>query len=69
MSAVRPRRYRTVLYWRPLVAGLNDSDEQLDRAYALHLQADATVFTGLFYRDQIAEGGDPEDAADLAKSP
>ncbi len=54
MSAVRPRRYRTVLYWRPLVPGLNDSDEHLDRAYLLHQQADATVFTGLFYRDQIA---------------
>jgi DNA repair photolyase len=54
MSAVSPRRYRTVLYWRPLVPGLNDSNEQLDRAYALHRQADATVFTGLFYRDQIA---------------
>ena len=54
MSTVSPRRYRTVLYWRPLVPGLNDSDEHLDRAYALSRQADATVFTGLFYRDQIA---------------
>lgn len=27
MSAVSSRRYRTVLYWRPLVPGLNDSDE------------------------------------------
>jgi hypothetical protein len=54
MSVVSPRRYRTVLYWRPLVPGLNDSDEHLDRAYELHQHADATVFTGLFYRDQIA---------------
>jgi len=54
MSAVRPRRYRTVLYWRPLVPGLNDHDEDLDQAYELHQHADATVFTGLFYRDQIA---------------
>jgi DNA repair photolyase len=54
MSAVRPRRYRTVLYWRPLVLGLNDHDEHLDRAYELSQHADATVFTGLFYRDQIA---------------
>jgi hypothetical protein len=29
------RRYRTILYWRPLVAGLNDSNEHLARAYAL----------------------------------
>jgi DNA repair photolyase len=54
MSAISPRRYRTVLYWRPLVPGLNDTNEHLDRAYTLHQRADATVFTGLFYRDQIA---------------
>jgi DNA repair photolyase len=55
MSAPSPRRYRTILYWRPLVPGLNDSDEHLDAAYELSQIADATVFTGLFYRDQIAE--------------
>ena len=32
MSAQLPRRYRTVLYWRPLVPGLNDSDDHLDHA-------------------------------------
>ncbi|MFJ9030803.1 hypothetical protein ACIRQP_20180 [Streptomyces sp. NPDC102274] len=55
MSATTPRRYRTVLYWRPLVPGLNDTSEHLQRAYELSRLADATVFTGLFYRDQIAE--------------
>lgn len=55
MSAQAPRPYRTILYWRPLVPGLNDSDEHLDRAYELSQHADATVFTGLFYRDQIAD--------------
>jgi hypothetical protein len=54
MSAPGRRRYRTILYWRPLVPGLNDSGEHLARAYALSLLAEATVFTGLFYRDQIA---------------
>ena len=54
MSAASPRRYRTILYWRPLVPGLNDSDRHLDRAFELSQHADATVFTGLFYRDQIA---------------
>jgi DNA repair photolyase len=54
MSAPSSRRYRTVLYWRPLVPGLNDSDTHFDAAYELHQHADATVFTGLFYRDQIA---------------
>jgi DNA repair photolyase len=55
MSAPGRRPYRTILYWRPLVPGLNDSEEHLARAYALSLLADATVFTGLFYRDQIAQ--------------
>lgn len=55
MSAPMPRRYRTILYWRPLVPGLNDTAEHLDQAYALSQHSDATVFTGLFYRDQIAE--------------
>ena len=71
MSAITPRRYRTVLYWRPLVPGLNDSPEHLDRALELHRHADATVFTGLFYRDQIAEyyraNGLPEPYEDTAR--
>jgi hypothetical protein len=46
---------RTILYWRPLVPGLNDTDEHLQRAVELSKAADATVFTGLFYRDQIAD--------------
>jgi DNA repair photolyase len=54
MSAPERRRYRTILYWRPLVPGLNDTDQHLERAHALSRLADATVFTGLFYRDQIA---------------
>jgi len=54
MSAPPERKYRTVLYWRPLVPGLNDSHAHLDRAYEIHRYADATVFTGLFYRDEIA---------------
>lgn len=55
MSRPEKRRYRTILYWRPLVAGLNDTDEHLAQAYVLAQYADATVFTGLFYRDQIAD--------------
>jgi DNA repair photolyase len=54
MSAPIRRRYRTVLYWRPLVPGLNDTDEHLAAASELAKHADATVFTGLFYRDEIA---------------
>jgi DNA repair photolyase len=55
MSAPSRRRYRTILYWRPLVPGVNDTGEHLEQAHALSLLADATVFTGLFYRDQIAQ--------------
>jgi hypothetical protein len=55
MSAPEIRMYRTVLYWRPLVPGLNDTDEHLAAAHELSKHADATVFTGLFYRDEIAE--------------
>lgn len=54
MSAPIRRRYRTILYWRPLVPGLNDTDAHLATAAELSRHADATVFTGLFYRDEIA---------------
>ncbi|MFD8117814.1 radical SAM protein [Streptomyces microflavus] len=47
-------RYRTILYWRPIVPGLNDSPADIARAHELSQHAHATVFTGLFYRDEIA---------------
>lgn len=47
-------RYRTVLYWRPIVPGLNDSDADIARARELSQHVHATVFTGLFFRDEIA---------------
>lgn len=46
-------RTRKVLYWRPIVAGLNDGDEHLARARDLSHLADATVFSGLFFREEI----------------
>jgi DNA repair photolyase len=55
MSTPERRKYRTILYWRPLVPGLNDSPEHLDAARQLAAHADATVFTGLFYRDEIQD--------------
>ncbi len=64
-------RYRTILYWRPLVPGLNDSPQHLDRAVQLSATAHATVFTGLFYRDEIADyyrsNGLPEPYDDTAR--
>ncbi|MBT2613641.1 radical SAM protein [Streptomyces sp. ISL-87] len=47
-------KYRTILYWRPIVPGLNDSDAHLRTAKALSEHAHASVFTGLFFRDEIA---------------
>ncbi|WP_433709681.1 radical SAM protein [Nocardia sp. CA-084685] len=47
--------YRVILYWRPIVPGLNDSDSHLDRARELSHFAHATVFTGLFFKDQIRD--------------
>ncbi|HWO58691.1 MAG TPA: radical SAM protein [Umezawaea sp.] len=71
MSAPDLRRYRTILYWRPLVPGLNDTDGHLAAAHELSKHADATVFTGLFYRDQIADyykaNGIPEPYRDTAR--
>ncbi len=65
------RRYRTILYWRPLVPGLNDSPEHLAHAVELSKAAHATVFTGLFYREEIATyyraNGLPEPYDDTAR--
>lgn len=47
--------YRTVFYWRPLVPGLNDSPEHLATGVRLSAHAHASVFTGLFYRAEIAD--------------
>jgi DNA repair photolyase len=49
------QRYRVVLYWRPIVPGLNDTDAHLDRAMELSRHAHATVFTGLFFKDEIRD--------------
>lgn len=48
-------RTKVVLYWRPLIAGINDTDAHLARAQELSEFADATVFTGLFYRQEIRD--------------
>jgi DNA repair photolyase len=50
MHAVRTKK---ILYWRPLIAGLNDTNRHFQRAHELSIHADATVFTGLFFRDEI----------------
>ena len=42
-AAVRTKR---ILYWRPVVAGLNDDERCISRARQLANLADATVFTG-----------------------
>lgn len=49
------QRYRTLLYWRPIVPGLNDSEQHIARAAQLAKHSHATVFSGLFYRQEIAQ--------------
>lgn len=70
-ATAHARTYRTVLYWRPIVPGLNDRPEHLAAAVELSRHAHATVFTGLFYRDEIAAyykaNGLPEPYADTAR--
>jgi len=51
----RARRTRRILYWRPIVAGLNDGEDRIARAADLARLADATVFTGLFHRREIRD--------------
>lgn len=46
-------RVKSILYWRPIIAGLNDTDRHFAKALELAWLADAAVFTGLFYRDEI----------------
>ncbi|MFD9563428.1 radical SAM protein [Streptomyces sp. NPDC059994] len=48
------KSYRTIFYWRPIVPGLNDTDEHLATAKELSQYAHASVFTGLFFRDEIS---------------
>ncbi|MGH3922069.1 MAG: radical SAM protein [Pseudonocardiaceae bacterium] len=48
-------RYRVILYWRPIVPGINDSDADLSRAREMAEFAHATVFTGLFFRNAIRD--------------
>ncbi|MFE3557247.1 radical SAM protein [Streptomyces sp. NPDC059193] len=63
--------YRTIFYWRPIVPGLNDTHEHLATARGLSEHAHASVFTGLFFRDEIAayyqENGLPSPYEDTAR--
>lgn len=65
------QRYRVILYWRPIVPSLNDTPAHLAAAMSLSAHAHATVFTGLFYRDQIRDyyrdNGLPEPYTDTAR--
>jgi DNA repair photolyase len=49
------KRTKKILYWRPLIAGINDTEAHVARARTLSDFADATVFTGLFYRQEIRD--------------
>lgn len=53
--AAYAKRTRSILYWRPLIAGVNDRLDDIARASELSRLANATVFTGLFHREEIRE--------------
>lgn len=64
-------RVKKILYWRPIISGLNDTIDHFESARRLSEFADATVFTGLFYRKEIRayfrEAGVPDLYTDLAR--
>ncbi|EKF40096.1 hypothetical protein NA8A_22661 [Nitratireductor indicus C115] len=64
-------RVKKILYWRPIISGLNDTNDHFASARRLSEFADATVFTGLFYREEIRayfrEAGLPDLYADVAR--
>lgn len=53
LAADQAGSYRVVLYWRPLIPGVNDTEDHLSRALALARHAHATAYSGLFFRDEI----------------
>ena len=53
-------KYRVILYWRPIIQGINDEPEQLASVLALGGYAHAIVFTGLIYRSSIKRNFDQQ---------
>ncbi|MFP9435478.1 hypothetical protein [Pectobacterium brasiliense] len=47
-------KYKVVLYWRPIIPGVNDSQASLEKVKILSKHAHSIVFSGLFYRDEIS---------------
>ncbi len=48
-------RYRVILYWRPIMPGVNDSPHHVRLASDLSLFAHATAFTGVFFRKEMEQ--------------
>lgn len=47
------RRYRVILYWRPIMPGVNDSPGHVRAVSDLSRFAHATAFTGVFFRKEM----------------
>ncbi|WP_212748374.1 hypothetical protein [Pseudoalteromonas phenolica] len=45
--------YKVFLYWRPIIPGINDSEEHIRKAAELSTFSDGVAFTGLFFREEI----------------
>lgn len=46
--------YKVILYWRPVIPGINDSQTSICKVKMLSRFAHSIVFSGLFYRDEIS---------------
>lgn len=49
------KNYKVILYWRPLIPFINDSDKHIKKVAILSKHAHATAFTGLFFRKEMFE--------------
>jgi len=49
------KSYKVILYWRPIIPGVNDSPEHIKKIKMLSKSAHSIVFSGLFYREEIAK--------------
>lgn len=53
-------KYKVIMYWRPIIPGVNDSDRHIERAIYVAKYCHAIATTGLFFRQQMVEHFDKE---------
>lgn len=53
-------RYKVIMYWRPIIPGINDSELHIKRVIEIAKNSHAVATTGLFFRQQMAAYFDNE---------